>query len=525
MPSIVIDKNSLKGGLKSDLTGLANSQEARSDQYVRSLAIDLFRLGLEGHITPAQTFNSSGVSNAGITSLPRSVAVDITAATPNILYILGGLAGTAPKTVVTQSPDTYVSSAAISAHGGHNFTTLPSTGFWGEDIILYKVASTFYCFYSWNDSVDGDVGRMTVAGGSADDDFMSTTPASAGALTAAVPHRMAEGADGKLYITNGRYVSQFDGATGANGTLNLTAYDLGVGWIATDIRSVGNYLAVASVKAGASFIAYSYSSECRVTLWNMTEPGLGLVYYIDDNYVSALYPTSAGLYAFTQGKTNTAKVWKFNGQGFTKVWENGIYNSAPDPRSIETYKGLLVWAIANSGVIFALDLETDGVHMPFYPHDGTNISASSGLLKNTDQSYLLLGGNFNGTYKTVSLTLASTGYVTSSVVNADLRTRVFRIPYKSIINKITVFFSQMESGSSATFSLFRNYVNSSVGTAGTDLLAGATPSQTVSYASNGSLTEYEIPCSIHSTSAFYMNIRVSGQISIAAIVVDYDLLK
>ena len=457
MPSIVIDKSELMRGLESDRIGLANSQEAPKGKYVRSNGIDFFRVGFKGHPTSAQTFSAGTISNAGINSLPRAVAVDITAATPNVYYILGGLGGTAPRIVEIIS-DAYDSTIqTITADAGDNFTTLPATDFWGEDIILYKIGSSFFIFYSWNDSDDGDVGRFTPGGASPSDVFMSATAASGAKLTGAVPHRMVEGADGMLYITNGRYVSQYDGATGANGTFNATRYDLGVGWITTDVRRYGNYLAVASVKSGANYINYTFSSLCRVNLWNMTEPGVGLEYEIADNFLSAIFAVGSRLYAFTRGRNNTVKVWRFDGREFELVWESAVYTGTPDARQIELYKNLIVWASGAS--ILALDLDTDGVHQPFLANDGTNDVTTNGFIKNVDQSKLFLGGLFAGSYTVPRLTFASAGYGST----VDLRTRLFALPYNSKMVGFQFFFSQLAPSSSARFSLFRDYADMSVG--------------------------------------------------------------
>ena len=522
---IVIDSTTLIGGLISDLYGISASQEGSATQYARSNGIDLFREPYRGHITPAQIFAAGAVTDASsyINSVPRAATIDITNLNgtqnnPFGFYILGGLAGTAPRVVrVSQtSTPSYDSHQTITASAGNNFTTLPSTGYWGEDILLYKVGGTYYVFYSWNDSGQGDVGRATL-GGVYTDSFMSSTPSGAAALTGAVPHRMVEGADGKLYITNGRYVAQFDGATGANGTFLSTKYDLGAGWIATDVRKFGNYLAVLSIRSGIYFINYSFVSDARMTLWDMNENGLGLVYNVPDNYATAIFPISdTTLFAFSKGRDNTSKLLSFDGSKFNTIWESAVFTSSPDPRSIGIYKGFMAWM---SGAInlLAYDIKYGGVHQPMIVNDGTYDSTDTGFIKNIEQGKLYIGGTFNSAYKIRWADISDSNYSTSK----DLRTKIFLLPYKSTIIKIRIYLSQMASGSSAQFSLFKNYTASSIGTSGTDMLYGKNGS-TLSYAVNGALTEYEIPVKIAEVSSFYMNVRLSGQISVSRIEVEYE---
>lgn len=522
MPQIVI-KN-LSGGIITDFASNNKAVEGREGQYTKTSGIDLYRPNFQGHISPAQVFSSGGITDAtpNINSLPLAQTVDITQNPPYVFFMLSGLSGTAPR-VVRVLNDAYDSHQVISAHGGHNFTTIPTagTGTWGEDVALYPVGSTNYIFYSWNDSSDGDVGRATLAG-IYDDDFMSTVAASGAALTTNVPHRLVEGPDKILYITNGRYVASFDGATGANGTFNATAYDLGAGWIATDLRVEKNYLVISAVRT-SSFNYYTFFGKSKVCYWIPGEAGLGIVYDIQDSFVSAIYKYQDTMIAFTTGKDKTTKLIPIGTDKPLVQFRSTIYGLPPKPNSIDVYNGNLVWIPGDAFGDYIMQLNPQGgLHLPYIINDGTNDSSqtSGGLLKNYQSNNLYVGGVFSGVYKVRYLDGLG-GYASTK----DLRTRLFRIPYKSVINKVKVYISQMESGSSATFSLFRNYVASSISTVGTDFLAGATPSQTISYTSNGSLSEYEIPCAIHSTSAFYMNIRVSGQISIAEIVVEYETLR
>ena len=516
--TLTLDGNSFLGGLAPDLVGLASSQEAKANQYVRvATGIDFYKLGFKGHITPAQIFSTGSVSNAGITSTPRAVAVDVASATPNIHYILGGLSGTAPKTVLSTSGG-YVSSASISAHGGHNFTTMPSNKYWGEDIVFYTAnnsssVATQYIFYSWQDNTDGDVGRMSVDASSPDDDFMTTVPSgfsSSGFLTG-VPHRMVEAANKKLYITNGRYLAEYDGNNGASGTINYQAYDLGQGWVITDIRKYGRLLAILSVRSGTSYTNYSYLGESKMTLWDTIERGIGVSYAIPDNFASAIFVTPRNtILAFTFGKNSSSKVFEFNGQTFDLLWESIVNGSAPEPNAIEYYKGLVYWVPKNAIHVMALDLETKGVHQPLVNNDGSSNSGESGFLRNVWDNALFVGGSF-GSYKAVYLQPGASGYSSS---NCDLRTRVINLPFRSTIMETRVYFSQSVSGYSAQLSLFKNYVSSSIGTAGTDLL-NTTITQV-------GINEYRIDDkTIENVSAFYMNIRVSGQVSISRIEIDY----
>lgn len=528
MPYVVINKKSLEGGLSKNQFAISNSQDAAENQYVRSDGIDLSRVNREGHITPAQIFDLSsyGATNAAINSLPRAVTVGVPSATPLTFYILSGASGTAPK-VVWFNDSTFSGSFTISAHASNNFTSLPSpgTGYWGEDIIFYRAKNgsgtlTDYIFYSWNDTGSpgkGDVGRCLTDGTGQDDDFMSTEPASGGAtLTPNVPHRMIEH-EGSLWITNGQYLAEYDGSNGSDGTLNATRFDFGAGWVLTDIRKYQNYLAVSMTKMGSSYIVSAlYDNDSRVCFITGTETfGQGIVYPILDNHLRALFSVSGMLFAFTEGKNSSTKLRQFNGQSFEVIWEGGtdIY-ATPDPRSIEFYKDLLCWV--SLGNIVAYDPLTKGVHMPFIINDGTTAATNpSGLLKNLQQGILYVGGLFGATYKVVTLTAGGDGYGSTA---RNLRTRRFLLPYKASITSVRIWFSQLASGGSAQFSIFKNYTNSSVGTAGTDLL-----NKTYDFATYGALTEKHIDdISITDVSSFYMNIRVTGQVSVAQIEVEYQ---
>lgn len=543
MPNPIIIKD-LSLGIIPDFTSNNKAVEGAEGQYTKTTGIDLFRPNFQGHITPAGIFNLPAPDThlgGGLNSLAQAATVDVTTLTNSnlfVFYILGGLNGIAPRwlRMVNNNPistDAFENVGLPGTHASHNFTTLPTdgTGTWGEDVAVYLINGVPYMFYSWNDNTDGDVGTILMSSTSTqDDDFMSTQPTTGAVLQANVPHRLVEGSDKKLYITNGRYIASYDGSVGSfttAGTFGLFtahAYDLGAGWIATDIRVDKDYLAISGVRTN-SFNYFSFWGKSKVCYARVGESGFAIVYDIPDSFISSLYSIRGIMHAFTIGKNGTSKIINvFTGETLTE-WPSSVYGKPPKPNSVDMFDNKLVWipqdALSDYVVHYSIG---GGIHVPYLLNNGTNDSTqtSGGMLKNIDGNNLYVAGKYPDSSTGYSITYLdgiSSGFASSK----DLRTRLFRIGYKSVIKKIQVFFSQMESGSSATFSIFKNYVATGVGGAN-DMLAGSIPSQTVSYASNGSLTEYEINCTIP-TSSFYLNVRVTGQISIAEIVVYWDYLR
>lgn len=527
MPTITI--RDLRGGLIRDYVGgNSASVEGAPNQYARSNGVGLFRPGFVGHISPAEVFSTGATTNANINSLSRNIAIDVRPVA-SVYHLLGGLSGVAPSLVEIEL-NAYVGTHAITPHGGHNFTTLGAgTGFWGEDVIIYtaNVGGTpkTCIFYSWNDSgLDGDVGRYDIDGTAYDDDFMSTIPVGAALLTTnttAVPRRLLQGPDKKLYITNGRYVASYDGLVGADGTYNGTAYDLGAGWIATDLSWDGNYLVISAVQAG-SFTYYTFASNSKVCYWDGVEPGLGIVYDIPDNFISTLFKSPIGMLCFTSGKNNSGKLMDARTGKILPgaEWMIGLHGMPPKPNQVEFYQDNIVWVPGDSlgGFVMAYSLENRGLHIPYLASQTGNVNdvGTGGFLKNIEGNNLYLGFLISGTYKIVWLN----GFGLYSA-QADLKTRVFRLPFKSNITKIRAYFSQMASGSSVIFSLFKNYKGTVV--SGTDDLLN----KTLTFAALGALDEREILNGkvIPNVSAFYMNFELNRQISIAMVEVEYERVE
>ena len=509
----IVFSNPLKG-LTKDYTGaLTAAVSGEEFEYSRTNGVDPFRQGFVGHISPAQIFNSpSPITDANINSHIRAMVND--SGNSYQYLLLGGLSGVAPRVERLQS-GVYNSTAAhaIVATGG-NFTTIPSgTGFWGEDIITYHVSGTARVFFTFNTSTVGEMGTGTIGAGAPtyDDDFLSTH-ASGFALQVNVPHKLVVGPDKVLYVTNGRYLSSYNGDTD---TVLQAAYDMGPGWIITDARVVSSLLVISAVNTGSTYRLVNFSAGSRICFWNTAEPGLGEVYEIPDGHVSSLFiDENTGIYAFTSKVGDIQRLRRFEDGKWKiiKEWQSSLYGTIPQPNSVDSYRGLLVWIPGDSAGSFCLayDPKFDALHLPYFCNDGTNDATSMGVLKNSDSNNLTISMLSSGTYELARLN-GSSGYAS----NRDFRTNLVRLPYRSNIIGFKLFFSQMASGSSATFSLFEGYDTMSVGGAD-DLLNLA-----LTQAADGTIEEHIVDRSIADVSSFYMNFRLSGQISVIAVLVYY----
>lgn len=516
------------GGFITDYTdGNTRSLEGGANQYARSNGADVFRQGKVGHIAPAQVFNSGYVidANSRFNSLARAVIVDVASANNDVIWLTGGFASTAPRRVRTRN-DSDDAHDDVAAHAGHNFTVVPSTNYWGEDIVTYrsKVGGTLTnnAFYSWNDSVDGDIGRMKLGVASVSDgttSFISTVPAGSGVLIAGVPHLMAEGADKILYITNGQYLASYDGNTGNDGTFNNDALDLGNGWVLVDTRKYRKFIAALANKIPeGTYANYTFSSESKVVFWNGTDPSyqfeFGPAEGMDDFFASALFVAQGELYAWSRGRNNTTKLKQFDGRDkFVTVAEypSSIIGTPPLPRSIEYHEDFIKWLPSDGTSNFLisygpLSSQTRGIHIPSVVRSGTAVSVangtSMGLLKNINQNKLYIGSNFSTAndlgYRPAFLD-GTGGYMTSR----DFRTKLYTAwddgsPLENAsIKKIKVWFSQKGS---VLLSLFKDYDAISVSTDGIDRLDWQLSSTTSNlYESIGNL--------LTEINAFYMNLR------------------
>lgn len=178
----------------------------------------------------------------------------------------------------------------------------------GEDIIIYKhnrssvsQFSAFYSFYS--NAHGGDVGAHDNLA-TYDDDFMSTIPSGATTLSSSVPHPMCIGADGVLYIGDGNLLHGYDGATGADGTLDGGDLPLTLppGFVITSLLRDGDFLWIGGFFTATGTISNVYDGQGVIYLWNYIDQRLTKLVDAEDNYVASIFKWRGRRCCITQGE-------------------------------------------------------------------------------------------------------------------------------------------------------------------------------------------------------------------------------
>jgi len=149
-----------------------------------------------------------------------------------------------------------------------------------------------------------------------------------------------------------------------------------------------------------------------------------------------------------------------------------------------------------------------GHHEIMYPHLSTAMITAVGMCKQLSGNFLYVGNTVGGVNTIVKINH------NSYYPNADFKTRLIKLPYRSNIKEIRVYFSQFGTGASVTLSLFEGYNAMSVGGAN-DLL-----NRQLTRSALGAIQEFIMPQFIPDISSFYMNFRFdhSSQVDTAAII-------
>ena len=564
------------GGWISPLSGMVNfiptaSLEGAADQYAYSNGVSLFTLERVGQIAPSPVFTAVTDSSTYLTALP--IEGDISANGETYMVLDNG-------TLVRMT----TGSGSFATDVSYPATT-PITSLRGiyDMIIIKDLATTPIEYVLWTTDISGtgaDVSILPTAAtaggtdgtGTPNATFFSSTLTGGSKLTSGMPHKMALGQDGNIYITNGSNIAQI-AWTGSilSGTAMTNKIKLGSGWVATGITTWKGYLVIIGCKQTATGVfSGTVREKCQVWFWNMTDTNYTSSIEIQDNYANAIWSDGTQLIALTNGRSNSSRIWLYNGTDFIQQFASDglIVSATPVKGSLDSYQNsLLIGTSYGDAKSYAtrqhlVRFYAKGLHGEEVLTDGTDFPDQVGMVKNLYKNTVFVGVAIGSTYK-VYMSSVGTYYV-----NGDFRTRLYETTYKAVIKRFRAYFSQFGSGASVLFSLFRGYTSmvlnhppTATGTgnstihitglsistkllhvgmsvSGTNVPTGATivsivsttafdlsaPTTgavgtmtfvgsydlldtTVSYAKNGALNEYVFDKQIPNISSFYMNIR------------------
>ena len=474
------------------------SLEGGKNQYAWSKGISLRRLEKYGDIAPGETFTAITDAGTYITALPLNGAVD---SSGNGFVVQTNGRVVKLNTSGTATTDYF----APVVHGGH---TIQSTN--NPDLIIIRDATTSaveYIVATWEDNTDADVMIIRPDGSNKNSEWMSG--GALAYLVAGVPLKMTQGPDGNIYGTNRQYLWSATMAAGVGigaATRNTQALNLGSGWVSNGICNYGNFIAVMGNQSTQSGVK---RGNCRVWLWDGYSPEPNFVYDIPDNYANGIFNDNGTLLAFTNGRSNSSKIFEFDGGKFNLKFGTTFISSAgvPIQGAMESFEGGVHLATSNQSLGYVYLWENGGFHSRMVVTDGTNDATTVGMCRNLYQGQLFVGVNYSTTYK-IFYQANFTNYYTP----ADFRTRLFTnwddgTPIrKGKITKVHIWFSQTGTGASLLLSLFKGYDTISLGGA-TDAM-----NKTLASATLGSTKYHSFELSVDDIDSFYMNLRFNHSI-------------
>lgn len=337
-------------------------------------------------------------------------------------------------TNVGSFPHTITGAGAHAAH-----TTF--SGALGS-VCIYNVAGNSRIFYTWNDGADWDVGMTDETNFT--DNFMSATPA-----TPLVGTDLTDGVgkvhamyvsqnDALMYISSGRYVHAFDGATGANGTFNAKVFTVKVGYDVVGFAETGYDLVLfltnnSRTGRRGDAKAYFYGADRSADPYKQ----IGL----DDDEVSAPFNFLGTIGCFTRNRnTNRSVLRLYDGIRFSPkfYWAGGL----PTVGGVEIQDNLIKWN--SDGILYAYG-QKDG-EFPTTKYQPTRTLGSvSGFLKSFISGNLYSSG-YDGSFGNFN---KFSGYNSATFWQGQTLFPGFFTGKKGIISSISIQFAQTVSGGRA----------------------------------------------------------------------------
>lgn len=439
------------------------------NDYAESDGITLFRAEKLGHIAPGQVF--SGLTDTNINELPLNGGM--TSTTTNGICVLNN----GRIIEVEVSAPAFVDKYTPTSH-----TPVASSGKYNDILIFTDLASTPIEYAIWSWEYGGPPATSTEISIIKTSDFPATHTdgwfsglSGAPTLKANVPHKLCKGPDGNIYVTDGTNVRQIvvNGAIASATLGNVLA--IGAGWTATGIYSYKNYVAIVASSKTANFSR----GETRVFLWNgltttvngVTSTSPQFIFDIQDNFGNGIFFDGSVLYAFTNGRNNSSKIWEFTGKDFGKepIFESALLGNSTSAiqGNLEGYQNSLMIGGVKNSLAHLFRLYGGGFHDEGILTDGTNQATDVGMVKNLYFGQLLIGVKYGSTYALFNGT--NTNYQTGAALRTILYTsgilgrKQYPLGFKGSVNRFKIFLSQWGTGASLSLGLFKDYNVASTG--------------------------------------------------------------
>ena len=476
-------------------TAAIEAQEATKEtlgQYTKSLAVSMFRQGKTGHIAPGETFTALTDATPKVNALPIA-ATTIHSGDGASTYDHESFALLDNNRAVRFGTDDVVDTSYDISYGGtgHVGHTAPASAVVIGTIISYGK----YVYWSWEDNTDGDIARLDASTGTVDEDYMSSL-AGWDVLDKRYPVSAWLGPDNILYwANNGTDVGSYNPATAA---ANQSALEIAQGSVAVSGCAYDLYSAIACSPFGNVFGTPSSftAGKVKIYFWDGFSPKPNFIYDIDDFKATKIYNDNGVLKVWTQGKNGTTKVWAFNGGKFTLLIESAQIGNSPTDYRVDSFEQKMHWV---SGLeIFCLD--DASLHTRTKVHNGTTTVTSVGFLNNLIDGKLYVGVKVGSLY--YILKINRSGYFPDT---AYWRSRLYRLPFKANICRITLYFSQFDATSSLDVGLFADYNTVDMGGAA-DKLKNMATINTTNYPTIATTMSATLAVNISDVSSFYMHL-------------------
>ncbi len=235
-----------------------------------------------------------------------------------------------------------ISSSTVTSDANfpHTIDKAVVTGEDGESVVYLN--DFLYYFYNHSGSA-GDIGRLTVSTNTFDDDWGSTVPTGAAALTNN-PHPAILGGNGRIYFGNGAYVGQYIPSSNTISTTELAlpsdckvvdlVYERDLVWIATN----------------APNITTSNTNRGIIYAWNATASTFQEPIIEVPGRIGKIISKNGLIYVFYQDVSSTGgyKLGFINGDSIQEI--TNFSGSLPVFGQVTHYKNML--AFVSSGEVY-----------------------------------------------------------------------------------------------------------------------------------------------------------------------------